>query len=277
MRTTNGHGRLDTFDYERKVWGGHDIGLHPWFLGATRLKYVLNALEQVSKGKVLEIGCGAGTFARALKRYRPDLEVFGCDLSKRSIELAKKIGGDISYSQADVYQLPFNKNAFDAVVSFDVWEHLEEPVVAFQEVFRVLKPKGIFHFYVPTEGENLSLYQLAQSWIYEAKQRFSGHVQQYTRKSLKRMLARAGFNVCKIQRSTFYIYQFVDLGYFLTLRLRGRNVGQSVEGYLASAPKGLSQKLLALVTRLFATVTYWENEWFKILPPGGVHITVVRK
>lgn len=39
---------------------------------------------------------------------------------------------------------PFGKRAFDAVLACSVWEHLERPWVAAEEVMRVLAPGGVF-------------------------------------------------------------------------------------------------------------------------------------
>jgi SAM-dependent methyltransferase len=42
----------------------------------------------------------------------------------------------------DAHCLPFKDETFDAVVCFNVFEHLHNPVVAASEIFRILKPSG---------------------------------------------------------------------------------------------------------------------------------------
>ena len=49
----------------------------------------------------------------------------------------------------DVMHLSFADDSFDAVLSFDVLEHVPDPYIAFSEIFRVLKPGGVFLFSVP--------------------------------------------------------------------------------------------------------------------------------
>ena len=66
----------EDFDYESKVWGEQELSLDPTTLGALRLRYCLEALQGV-RGTVLELGCGAGSFLRALRSHRPDLAVVG--------------------------------------------------------------------------------------------------------------------------------------------------------------------------------------------------------
>ena len=46
----------------------------PWFMNGLKLRYLLAELRSVH-GKVLDLGCGAGAVAKAVKRARPDLDV----------------------------------------------------------------------------------------------------------------------------------------------------------------------------------------------------------
>lgn len=267
----------EKFDYEKKKWGVNEVDLDPKYLGATRLKYVLSALECVSSGKVLEIGCGGGAFSRAIKRHRPELMVIGSDLSGSVLEVARKMGGDVHYRRADVYELPFADYSFDAVVSFDVWEHLERPVDAFKEAHRVLKPGGLLHFFAPIEGNRFSLYQLAPEKLLEIKRKYTGHIQSYTQKTLVALLLDFGFEVRQVNQSLYLLYQLADLSYFIFLGMRGRNVAVSVEGYLQFSEGKIVDELLGFATHAFGWLSYLENELFGWLPGGGIHITAVKR
>lgn len=265
------------FNYEKKKWGTGEVDLTPEFLGATRLKYALKSLEAVSKGEILEVGCGGGAFSRAIKRYRPELKIIGCDLSREVLLEAKKKNQGISYQQADVYHLPFKEKRFRAVVSFDVWEHLEKPKLALREVYRVLQPGGVLHFFVPLEGGQSSLYKLLFRNIYRIKREYTGHIQAYTKNELIQLFKENGFCDIKYTNSCFLIYRIVDLSYFIFLKIRGKNTAVSVEGYLEFAKRSLFDKLLKSAKELFGLVTYLENEIFRKFPGGGIHITAVKK
>ena len=54
----------------------------------------------------------------------------------------------------DVMNLSFAEDFFDRVLSFDVLEHVPDPERAFREIFRVLKPGGVFIFSVPFSSES---------------------------------------------------------------------------------------------------------------------------
>ena len=49
----------------------------------------------------------------------------------------------------NIEQLPWAENTFDIVISNNVLEHLSQPATAFSEVYRVLKPGGIFFIKTP--------------------------------------------------------------------------------------------------------------------------------
>lgn len=65
------------------------------------------------------------------------------------------------------FELPYPTNTFSGVVSSDVLEHLDDVTSALDEVYRVLKPGGVFVF----DTINRTLYSwfttilVAQQWL----------------------------------------------------------------------------------------------------------------
>ena len=51
--------------------------------------------------------------------------------------------------RGDITQLPFKNDQFDLVTSNMVVEHLDNPMVQFQEINRILKSDGFFIFHTP--------------------------------------------------------------------------------------------------------------------------------
>ncbi len=264
------------FDYEEKIWGSTEMGLNPSYLGAQRLEICLKALELLPKGaKLLDAGCGAGAFCRAIKRYRPDLQISGCDISNKTISLAKQLNTKINYFKADISKIPQNIGRFDGVVSFDMFEHVEKVDSAFKSINGVLKKGGIFHFYVPMEGNFLSPYR----WIpglHQTKRLYTGHIQKFSINQINYLLNKHGFKLLKKTHSEYLIYMFADVSYVMFLKFSGKKINTAIEAYLAANKQQTKVKLLAILKNLFSRITYLESKMFARIPGMGMHVTAIK-
>ena len=95
---------------------------------------------------VWDLGCGPGQTAGYLKNL--GVEISGLDLSENIIELAKTINPDIHFQKGNILELEFENNSISAVAAFYAIVHFTEKQVetAFHEIFRVLRPDGLFLF-----------------------------------------------------------------------------------------------------------------------------------
>lgn len=91
---------------------------------------------------ILEIGCGTGRFSLELLKYSST--VMFVDLSFEMIKIARnhKSLNNQDFSSASIYNLPFPDNYFDRILSVNVFNHLDKPVLALSEINRVLKKDG---------------------------------------------------------------------------------------------------------------------------------------
>lgn len=104
-------------------------------------------LAKLKKGKILEIGCGN---CRNLKTFaQKGFDCYGIDFSKEMIKYAKeyckKHGFKVKLKKALAQKLPFKANSLDYILSIATLHHLnkEEQIKSLNEVWRILKPKGI--------------------------------------------------------------------------------------------------------------------------------------
>ena len=98
-----------------------------------------------ASSKVLEIGAGTGLFTKSLLDC--GAKVVATDISPNSLKVIRK--RFVEYQQkliiqvADMEKLPFDKNCFDIVTCAGSLSYGDNDIVM-KEIFRVLKPGGIF-------------------------------------------------------------------------------------------------------------------------------------
>jgi SAM-dependent methyltransferase len=107
----------------------------------------------VGKGsRVLELGCG-GSYLAPLLAMR-EVEVFGCDISRRGVEAARRMACQVArdlcpaFVLGDATNLPFPDATFDAAYGSGVLHHLSLEA-ARGEILRVLKPGANAFFVEP--------------------------------------------------------------------------------------------------------------------------------
>jgi len=263
-----------TFNYEGKVWGASQVRLAPTYIQALKLRYYLEDLKPVG-GRVLDIGCGAGNMPKAIKHYRPDLEVWGADLSRHAIEAALREPEGCHFVASGGEGLPFPDGFFDAVSMFDVLEHFVEPEQALAEVRRVLRPGGLFHLFLPLERQPFTIYAPLFRLGWMAKQEHCGHVQFYSDESCKAQLKKVGLEVTRRRWSIHPIYALVDVAYFTMLSLRGKPVSTSVEGYIHShnGHPSLAQRAVSVLKDGLVGMGYMESRLLRWMPGGGGHFS----
>lgn len=97
--------------------------------------------------RILDIGCGTGRTTRALADLGFE-NILGLDYSKTMINKAKQLHPDLKFKVGDACDLAFPSESFDTVLflyqGIDCIHTLEERRKAYLEIFRVLRPGGIF-------------------------------------------------------------------------------------------------------------------------------------
>ncbi len=113
---------------------------------------------------IVDLGCGTGAGAAALRRRYPRARVIGVDLSHamtRQAQQAQRFWRRYACLCADACALPLAAQSVDLVFCSLMLQHCDDPALPFAEVQRVLRPGGLLLFC--TLGP-ATLQELREAW-----------------------------------------------------------------------------------------------------------------
>ncbi len=120
-------------------WGG--------YAAARRVQKILGS-HLASGMNVLDIGTGPASIPLYLKRFFPEADFTGLDISagmlNKAAENRKILNIKIHLLAGDGKCLPIGSRSIDIITSFFALHHMEQPGDFFREIDRVLKPGGVF-------------------------------------------------------------------------------------------------------------------------------------
>lgn len=96
-----------------------------------------------SNDRVLDIGCGTGALLQQIASNYPQSQLFGVDPVAEMLAIARqKLPSNTELKQGWAEALPFENEQFDVVVSCNMFHYIRQPVIALQEMRRVLRSNG---------------------------------------------------------------------------------------------------------------------------------------
>jgi 2-polyprenyl-3-methyl-5-hydroxy-6-metoxy-1,4-benzoquinol methylase len=149
-------------------------------------RLISDAIPPDKSARILDIGCGFGFALRALRNAGYS-NIVGIDTSPQQVERALKAGFEVEVVTDSAKWLRECGEDFDAVILFDVLEHVrtEEQIALLSAVRSALKQNGVLILQVPNANSILSM-----RWRYNDFTHYSS----FTEHSLHFVLANAGFS-----------------------------------------------------------------------------------
>ncbi|MGH8518667.1 MAG: class I SAM-dependent methyltransferase [Panacagrimonas sp.] len=239
------------FSPERLEWITQVEHAHFWHAPRRRLlmRLVEQHLTAACDGGVLDVGCGSGRFAQALRERGH--RAYGVDPHASA---ATSNDGWIATGLAE--SLPFASDRFAMVTALDSLEHVDD-VAALEEIARVLRTGGWLVASVP-----------AHAWLWSERDIRAGHLRRYDRAGLQRSIRDAGFEITRTLG-----YQFFLLPLLATSRLWQRLFAQAA-GALAEEdwPSRPVNAVLRTINDCEVSLARWLP-----MPTGSSLIVVARK
>ncbi len=123
--------------------------LRSFYLSRISLPYLLRQVKLPPQPTCLEIGCGIGHGAATLQRRLKCRNFLALDYDPKQIRIARDRFGYMSglnYILGSADTLPVKNDFFDAVFDMGILHHIEAWGMAVEEIYRALKPGGVFIF-----------------------------------------------------------------------------------------------------------------------------------
>jgi ubiquinone/menaquinone biosynthesis C-methylase UbiE len=149
-------------------------------------RFVAELAKGVDDGaRVLDLRCGDGTKARRLSER---FEVVGVDVSPEQLRLTRTVAPEVTFVEADFYELDFAPKTFDAVTAFYSFMHVprDRHFEVFGKVLRWPKPGGLFLASLGTIGGP----DRTENWL-GVEMFFSG----FDAETNRRLVREAGFEL----------------------------------------------------------------------------------
>lgn len=166
------------------------------YSGNIRIDF-LQWMDVRAGGAALDIGCACGGNLKWLKSANPAMECYGIELNEAAARVASSFG-EVLCADIEQFECYSWHNKFDYIIMGDVIEHLRRPELALAKVRAWLKPGG--HLVLGTP--NIMHWSVLAGLLLEGDFRYEAagildrtHLKFFTRKSLVRMLAEAGYEV----------------------------------------------------------------------------------
>lgn len=143
------------------------------------------AIEE-REGPWLDLSCGPGAFTRAIGASAPGALVVGLDISHAMLEVAAtrtRAYSNVALVRGDAHALPFIDGSFGGVNNAGALHVYDDPEQVFREIWRVLRPGGIY------VG---STFAEAASMVGKAVARAAG-IRRFAPSELRSWLQRLGF------------------------------------------------------------------------------------
>jgi SAM-dependent methyltransferase len=152
----------------------------------------------LENSRILDNGCGLGTWLAAFGRYTP--HTFGLEVELDRAQKALPTAAGITQAVGET--LPFASHSFDVIFSNEVIEHVGDDAQCVAEMVRVLRPGGRIFIFCPNRW-----YPVEQHGIYWRgryhfgniplvnylptpwRNKLAPHVRTYSRRDLRRLYA----------------------------------------------------------------------------------------
>lgn len=156
------------------------------------------------KHRILDVGLGIGTYIKALSDSGVN-SVFGFDIVYELVAVAQRRFGLKNVVTSNALRIPFKDRVFDAVLCYNLIEHVSVPHSVISEVYRVLRNGGKLYIDFPNAN---SLGDIIFRWGGILLRGRTSHIQKFNKKNALELLESNGFKINRIKELKGFIFCF---------------------------------------------------------------------
>ncbi len=154
---------------------------------------------------ILDIGCGDGFFLEEAKKR--NWNVYGTEYTDIAVTICNTKG--INTQQGKLDSANYNASFFDIITSFEVIEHINNPIEDITHCNTILRKGGGIYFTTPNFNSLSRLY-LKNTWnVIE----YPEHLSYYTKNTLKRLLNQNNFKTVSFESTGISISRIIKSKY----------------------------------------------------------------
>lgn len=180
--------KVASADEDDLLYGGPEVET----LTDSQARFLADHVPAAS-GRILDIGCGKGSFLRAFRSRRPGWDLVGIEPSREEAAIARRDGTTTVY-EGMFGSVPLEAASFDLITIMHVLEHVSRPAEVVRQMRAALKPGGLLFIEVPNTLDLNMFYDLL---LFE-------HLYHFSPDTLTWFLRSEGFEIAAIEPSTSY-------------------------------------------------------------------------
>lgn len=168
-------------------------------------KHLLRGTHIIPGGKILDVGCGNGSFLT--KMQLAGMDAYGVEFSPDGAKEAQRRGLKVKCGTLEQQKYP--SNFFDVITLNHVYEHVPDPLGTLKELKRILKPDGRVIIAVPN-ARSLAAKLFGRFWASLDAPR---HLSIHTPHTMRVAAEKAGMDIAGIRYISFPFQFQASLAY----------------------------------------------------------------
>jgi SAM-dependent methyltransferase len=172
-------------------------------------RWTFGLFEPYLRGRVLEVGCGVGSYSTMIATHRRVSSLLSIDISDAALDYCRTHAAcdKIDFRRADLFDV---NDRFDTIICMHVIEHIEDDFAALLHMLDCLAPEGTLFLVVPA-------HQALFTWFDASV----GHYRRYSKRMLSDLIARLG-DARPVHLDQRYYNTVAAIGYFCMYRILGK-------------------------------------------------------